>query len=256
MSVTANRAAAATAAADPETISVGYVAGEVLAVLRRNAVPFGILGLLFTLPGVVLDAVFGSAAAAGPAATIDATTLLLAGVGLMATLLLLGAVSYGVFNDQRGAPAAIGACLGRGLLCAVAAVPAAVLVALVLYAGAVLLLVPGAIAAVLLYVAVPVQVVERPGTRAALRRSLALTRGNRLAIGGLVAVALLVAGAGSVLTEFVAHGVFGGALGFIVQWLIAAATGLYWSALAAVAYYELRDATTGPDIQALTAVFD
>jgi hypothetical protein len=119
-----------------------------------------------------------------------------------------------------------------------------------------LLIVPGFIALLMLYVAVPACVVEGLGPAASLGRSAELTKGFRWKILGLILLVSLISIICSLLVTFILTlftGAFVATLGkFAVQALTAALSGV----LAAVIYYSLRAAKEGIDIDRIVSVFD
>ena len=134
--------------------------------------------------------------------------------------------------------------------------------AIAIWAGLILLVVPGVLLALALTVAIPVIVAEE-GTRgvgAVFRRSFALTKGNRVELFGAVMVLLLamwgaslvgnlftVAAAASPILAFVGLGI-----AVIVQIAMAPLT----TVLCAVAYHDLRVAKEGADTTQLAKVFE
>jgi hypothetical protein len=98
------------------------------------------------------------------------------------------AILHGTLARLRGERASIASTRAIGLRRLLPAVAVAILFFLVVALGSLLLLVPGVLAMLTFYVAVPVAVVERPGVFASLRRSAQLTLGHR---GDLFAVVIV-----------------------------------------------------------------
>jgi hypothetical protein len=136
--------------------------------------------------------------------------------------------------------------LGVALLCGLAIV-----------GGMILLIVPGIIAACVLYVAMPASVIEKPGVFGALRRSSDLTRGYRGAMFGL----LLIVGVINWLIGKVEQTAFDmSTLANIKTYMYvncasSIVMGAFTSVLAAVAYYSLRVEKDGTTVDELAAVF-
>lgn len=121
--------------------------------------------------------------------------------------------------------------------------------------GFVLLIVPGIIVAAVLAVAFPVCVIEQLRPFASLRRSRALTKGNRWKILGiyllLTIVGLAVTGIAWVIARG-AGGLIGGFVGVIMRIVLDA----FSAVLITVVYHDLRAAREGLDTHRLAAVFD
>jgi hypothetical protein len=175
-----------------------------------------------------------------------------------------GMITYCAFQAIRGQPFTIGQSLARALRRLLPVVGVALSSALITVLGAILL-VPGAIAACVLYVAIPVCVIEKNGVFSSFGRSAALTKGNRWAIFGL----LLLTGAVGLIVNI--------PLTYIVPLRIAASgqnrTELLWvlvvvrfawflvatafgAVLTTTVYHDLRATNEGFDADKLAAVFD
>ena len=160
-----------------------------------------------------------------------------------------------MFQDLRGKPASIGDCMSVGFGRMFPVLGVALLAGLAVLGGTLLLVVPGLIIACMLYVAVPVAVVEKPGVTASLSRSAALTKGARWSIFAIV----LVIG---VLNNVISR-ILGGAIEatdavavILISVVIALVFNLWGSVAQAVAYYDLRKAKEGVDIEDLVKVFE
>jgi hypothetical protein len=122
--------------------------------------------------------------------------------------------------------------------------------------AALALIFPGLIVVTMLFVAVPVCVVERLGPIKSMGRSTRLTKGHRWKIFGIWFAALLVQGVvQSVLTGLVAAGGLS-LLGMPVLVIWSAVYGAFSAVLAVVAYHDLRVAKEGVDTDQIAAVFD
>jgi uncharacterized membrane protein len=121
----------------------------------------------------------------------------------------------------------------------------------------VLLIVPGIMVAVAFAVAFPVCVIEQQGPFASLRRSRALTKGNRWKICGIylvmliVGVVVVVVGIASIIGRSLGAQV-GGFVSVIMQIVTSAFSGVLFT----VIYHDLRAAREGLDTNRLAAVFD
>lgn len=244
--------------------SVGGVLGQGLDVLSKNLVPFGIISLVVTFPSFVYQLINGTTAVATNATLGDGSAYVgrsvVGGGALVAVLIELvlrqvavGAISYGVFQEMRGQRAALADCLRRAGSLVFVVVGVAIVSAIAIILATFLLIVPGLIVATMLWVAVPVAVVERPGVMHSLSRSAALTKGSRWQV---FAIALLI-GIGAFVASYIAARIFGGGtLGSFVSWIMAAAISAFAASVTAVGYTTLRFAKEGVGIDEIAAVFD
>lgn len=174
------------------TIRIGF------SIWLRNIVPFTFLTAIVYSPLVV----WVVSLASGP---LDPRQVALfgamsAGVVMLLGIMLTGALTYGVVMELRGERASLLSCVGVGLRRFFPVLGVSLLSILAIAGGTLLLIVPGLILTCMLYVSVPASIVERPGVFGALRRSRALTAGNRWAIFGLF---ILIAIANAVLAVVV-----------------------------------------------------
>src|SRR5262249_20520829 len=183
-------------------LDVGGVLGRSVTVWGQNLVPFFLVGLCVYSP-VLLTL-------GGLAATDTRMPLLQKLLELVANflnLILAGAVTYGVFQQLHGRRADLGDVLRTRLARLGTVWGAAFLSGLVTAIGLCMLVVPGLVAITMLWVAVPVAVIESPGASASLERSRELTSGNRWRV---FAIALVVG-----VTVFLAAMVVAVALGAV-----------------------------------------
>ena len=119
-----------------------------------------------------------------------------------------------------------------------------------------LLIIPGLMLLTRWYLAAPACVVERLGPRDSMRRSAQLTEGHRWKVfGGIVLLVIGSTIASQTITA--SFTVMGGAMLGLVGTLISGAiSGAVTAIFVVVAYYELRVAKEGIDIDEIAAVFD
>ena len=163
---------------------------------------------------------------------------------------------YGAYQIMRGKDFSIGESLSAGLSRLAPAVGTSLAVVMLVYVGLVLLLVPGIIVMLMMYVALPVCVVERLGPFASMGRSRFLTKDSRWKLlGMLLLMFLAIAVLGAVF------GGIGGYLGGLVGYKIGAMPVTifiyaFFSVLTAVVYHDLRVSKEGVDVETLAGVFD
>jgi hypothetical protein len=243
---------------------VGNVLSQGWDVLSKNLAPFGLIALVVTFPSFLYELVNGAAPVTTNTTTTDGSFYVgrsVTGGGAFIALLIelvlrqvaIGAISYGVFQEMRGQRADVTDCLRRagGLVFLVIGVAIVSVVAKAL--ATLLLIIPGFIVATMLWVAIPVAVVERPGVMRSLSRSAVLTKGNRWAIFGI----LLLISIGNMAVSYLVGLVIGAAVpGALVSWVVAAGITAYVASVTAVGYCSLRIAKEGIGIDEIARVFD
>jgi hypothetical protein len=178
---------------------------------------------------------------------------------LVLSLIATGAVTYGVVQQLRGQPASLGSCISVGLARLPAVFVVGLLVGLCVVVGLFLLIVPGLIFLCMLWVSVPVTVIEQPGITASLGRSSQLTKGAR----GPIFLVLLVLGVINWIVNFLVTAVFLSTPTWealptflIVQFLVGVvAMGSLQATVNAVGYWLLRSSREGATIEDLARVF-
>ncbi len=239
--------------------SIGEVLGTSLSVWFKNLIPFTILGVIIYSPLIALTLVWVTGEITlSKLETLNRLGLIIIGAGLMLDMILSGALTYGVVQQIRGRHASMGQCLGVGLARALPVLGVAILAGLIIVLGMVLCIVPGVIAACVLWVAVPVAVIERPGVIASLNRSRDLTHGYK----ALIFVIFLLLGVAGQGIGYVLQKVFFDppsvdklSVYFIALLALTIITGTVRAVTAAVAYARLRNIKEDIDIDALADVF-
>ena len=251
----------ATAAGREQQIDIGRVVSRGFEVIRRNAAPYiGVAVLLGGLPGFLLEfATLDAVETANPAAMF--LSPLFWGAMLFSWLcgsVLQAALVRSSILDLGGRPADIGGSLTAALGLLLPLIGLAILTGIIMMIGFILLIVPGIIFYVIFSVAVPVLVEERPGVIGSMERSVALTRGSRWQVFGVLAIFVLFYMAVSMVL-----GVLGGVAGAgsqIVQLIVSSVTGvavsLVLAALLASLYVELRTVKEGATTESLAAIFE
>src|SRR5205823_4750623 len=112
---------------------------------------------------------------------------------------LAGAVISGTVDELSGRRAGFGRSLATGLRRMLPTLAVSILVAVSTALGVIALIVGAYVVMCMLYVAVPVSVIEKPGVFAALSRSAELTKGYRWWVFLLVFVIGAIVGLGGTL---------------------------------------------------------
>lgn len=235
---------------------IGRVVERTFGVSSRNFLPFYLMTVVLSLPNMVANLVLQRT----PGALPSATSIMLAGVagliGLVTSLLVQGALVWGTVADLNGRRASFSELMSHGLNRALPILGISIVLAFAVFAGMILLIVPGVILLIMWSVVVPVTVVERPPGLGALGRSAALTRGSRWAIFGLAIIYVIAASVFSGVAG--ALGIMLGSrqLMIIVISLINGVAVMVGAVGGAVLYSELRASKEGVEPETLAAVFD
>lgn len=236
--------------------SVGSVLSRAPAVWARNAGPFTVVALLLQLPPFALAV--GRRFLHGPVVGPD---LLQTAVDNFFGLATAGALTYGVLRALRGERTRTGAMVAIGLRNFGRIFVTSFAVGLVTFVGSLALIVPGIVAIVGLYVAIPAAVAE-PGIGAlveAPRRSWELTRGRRFPVLGVAAVSFITFTVAIILVVTLLRLMVG-----MVPWpagmaltrtFMAIAAGILYT-VPAVAYHDLRVEKEGVSTADLVKVFE
>jgi hypothetical protein len=160
---------------------------------------------------------------------------------------------YGAFQQMGGRPFSISESLGVGLGRALPVFGVALLNGLLTGLAAILLLIPGIMVFCMLYVSVPVCVIEKLGVFDSLSRSAVLTKGYRWQIFGLLALVSIISFIVQIVLELLGSVIIWGAL-LTFGWLVIATS--FMAVLVAVVYHDLRVAKEGMDTGNLANVFD
>jgi hypothetical protein len=227
--------------------------GEAFSIYFANFFPFLVLTLIVLSPSFLLAALAS-----------QSRNPLWAGLGLglaplVAALfcqpLATAAVTYGVFQQMRGAEASIATCLRIGVAVVLPVLAVAICQSCAIAMGALLCLVPGLILLAMYSVAVPVAVEERPGVFAALRRSAELTQGYRWPIFSALFLLGLIGGG----LSFAIALALGKKQGTPEALLISQTVGVFSTGVSATAsaviYYRLRGAKESIDVDQIASVF-
>lgn len=233
--------------------SVGSVIGRTFTVWTRNIVPFTLLAVIVQSPLLIYTALLLQG---GLTAEELKTWNIVTNWGpQILNPIVAGLIAYGVFQQLNGKSVGVAECLQKGLGQILPVLATGIVVAVIVAIGTLLFVIPGIIFSCMLWVAVPVAVVERTGVFTAMRRSNTLTRGEK----GSVFVILLVLGLISLGVAMVVGVAFAGAQdsasfvwAIIVMGVILS---VLQSVAAAVGYHDLRLSKEGVAVEELVAVF-
>jgi hypothetical protein len=231
----------------------GALAREVFSTYFSNIVPFVLLSALALSPVLLFSAWTSTLPAADP---MTALIRSLAGlIQIFCAPVATAAITYGVYEQMRGASPSLGACLKVGLSTLFPLVGLAIVQSFGIGCATLACLIPGIILAVRWSVAVPAKVEERVSVGDALSRSTYLTEGYRwqvfgvLAIMGAIAVGLFI-----VLAVIFGGKTQSGPFQFTSSLISVVTTGLSATA-SAVMYYRLRSVKESIDVAQISSVF-
>jgi uncharacterized membrane protein len=219
-----------------------------LAVLVRNAVPFTMISAAASATPFFFSWEYHSPVRSG--ATIVELLLYHLFRGMCEGLIVCATV-----QALSGGRVRSDVSIWRGLRRIESVLLTSMLTLVITAIGFVLLVIPGLIAVVAWFVAIPACVVERLGPVQSLKRSVTLTRGCGWRIFAAFCAILIV--------NFTVNWVIGALTPRDPAWLFAAArfgcfvlTNAYEAVLVAVVYYQLRVVKDGTHPSGIAAVFD
>ncbi|MHA1537935.1 MAG: hypothetical protein ACTSUD_10300 [Alphaproteobacteria bacterium] len=238
--------------------SLGKVIERGFTIFFHNIVTFSTIALLVTIPYILLLVLISQGQVR---ANQNLMTVVLMLLNLILTYLATAAIAYGTFKAIQGQRAGIADCLSRGLAMVFPVLGVAILSALAILLGTILLIVPGFIVLTILYVAVPAAVVERPGVINAMSRSAELTKGYRWPVFGIIVILILINIGTSMLVSvpFLASGMKTLSMltwNALLSGLLTAFQTALAAVMATVVYHDLRVAKEGIDVADIATVFD
>src|SRR5262245_424765 len=228
---------------------IGQVLSRAVDVFFKHVATFTLIAAVVVLPLVLLGAV---------AAPEQRRVMSLLGfvLYLFLTPLATAIILYGAFQHMRGHAVRLDESISRGLARFLPLIGLMALQTLGVMLGAMLLIIPGFILMVMWYVAVPVCVVERTGPVKSLSRSQELTEGFRWKIFGLFLLVLIIGWLGGYVLAVIGRALDSFWVQVAVELVWQGLSQAFSSVLIVVAYYYLRVAKEGMDIEGIAAVFD
>jgi hypothetical protein len=252
----------------PSTINLGDVFGKALAVFSGRFVAYcgaffiGIL-LIAIVAVIAFFAVMRSASGFGA----DAAALLSSG-GFLITIVMSFLAAIAAITTAHAAICAMafgdatnrGASLGGAFAYAVARSPALVglviVYALCVMLGFAALVIPGLLLLTLFAVALPACIIEGLGPIESLKRSVALTKGDRWRVLGFLLVIHVGVGLGVQLVVHLVRMASTPGLSGLVMFPLELIVGAFGPVALTVLYVQLRAAREGVDVEHIASVFD
>jgi len=163
---------------------------------------------------------------------------------------------HGVFQDMRGRKFAIGVSIARGLRRFFPVIGTSIYAFFLVMIGMFLIIVPGFMAITMLFVVIPVCVVEGLGPGASIKRSRELTRGQRWRILAVYLAPAIVIAICNIVLLRIGYRSLSLAAYTAGSFLIASIGSSYQAAVNIVTYHDLRSVKEGLQLEELSAVFD
>ncbi len=244
-------------------IQIGQVMRQTFGVLGRNFPTFLILSLLLVGIPALIQALGQPRVNLGTVPAVAPANQLLNGVGsilfLIGYYILVGALTSGAVADLNGRKVGLSEALRVGLRRFWPLVGLVIVMSLGMVLGFLVLIVPGLWLLTAWSVVVPVKVVENVPFGQTFSRSLALTKGNRWRIFGLMLlyglVILVVEGLFVVVAGGLRALLSSGVLVFVLP-LANVLSCMVTATGTAALYFELRRVREGVGPEALASVFD
>jgi len=233
-------------------LRVGNVFGRAFEICGANALLFGAVMLVVSLPNVIFTLKMPTLEPSLAGGLLFVFGIVL---GLFLSTLGEAVILFGAFQYLLGQPVVWGEVLQRSLARFFPIVGFAILYSIALFFGFVLLVVPGVILLVMWTVALPACVVEGLGPVECMRRSAELTKGYRWKIFGIMILLWII----SVLFNWIFDSIAsqGGVVAKTVITLIwTAAWSAYWNCVLVMIYHDLRVVKEGTDTAQIASIFD
>jgi hypothetical protein len=236
-----------------QTVGVGTLINRSFVIWGKNAGTYCLLGGLVQFPLIlVVIALLGALRRPNDILYINVAASM---VQVVMTQVAAGAITYGVVEELRGRRASLGACLRIGVQRLLPVLGVVLLTGFFIFLGFFALIVGAFVVMCMLWLAVPVAVVERPGVVASLGRSRVLTKGFKGAIFGLIFVIGSVSGFFSGIISGVVNAL-SIELGLVVGLFVGGVANSLQAVAMAVAYHDIRQSKEGVDVAELAAVFE
>lgn len=248
------------------TLEIGQVLGGAFSAMRRNWLTFLVVGLVFeVMPAAAYAFLSGRPVTATDVSQLTpafgAYLLFVIGQGLILQSLFAAMIAWTIWADEAGTRPTLAETVRAAIPHSPWIVLTYIVFTVIAGLGAVLLVVPGVMAATAFYVTIPVCVTEKLGPRASLSRSLQLTRGQRWRILGLYVVILVIAWGFNVVANLAglmagfSFAATGSPLVSGLRILLAGLASVFGAACCGSAYVELRTVKEGVGARHLAEVF-
>jgi len=223
----------------------------------RNIIAFTLITALLYVPIILFTMWYLNRAASFDLAGFAKFSLVLVAMNMVLNSFVSATLTYGVVKELQGQRASIGQCIVVGFKRMLPVMGVAIVSALAIMGGFILLIIPGFIVLCMLYVATPASVIEAPGVFGALRRSRELTNGHKGSIFGLVFLLGLMSWGVNKIHEAAMPVTAENFKAFMyVNTGISIVFAALGACVSAVAYYALRAEKEGTSANELASVFE
>jgi hypothetical protein len=231
---------------------IGAALSRTFSVLTRNFPAFFLISAIAGLPELLFEG-----GPVGRALGLPQNKSIIGVVGLawLLGLICQATVLHGAFQDMCGRPVRLIESVQVGMRRFFPVLGASLTSIVLISLGCVLLLVPGLIVYITLFVTIPACVVERTGPFESISRTSQLTKGHRWAIFGMVVLLVIAAIISSAVIDEVAARLAGPVLGAAIGAIWSVVETAFGAILAVVTYRDLRVAKEGIDTEQIAAVF-
>ncbi len=238
-----------------ENFGVGAVMGTSFRVFARNFIPFVLIAGVLNAPIIVWTMSVFNDNFTGLSSSYTWGTRFLE---MVINAFITATITYGVVKELQGQRASIGACIANGFKRMLPALGVALITGLAVGGAFILLIIPGIIVYCMLYVSVPVSVVEQPGVLASLRRSRELTAGHKGQVFGILLLIFIMTFG---ITMLLGNVIKLDTMSHIRTYLYAVlgvqiVFGAFGAVVAAVTYTSLRGDKEGTSANDLASVFE
>ena len=233
--------------------SISSVAAETFGVLMHSPGKFIAIQFVAIVPAIV-GYVLGGPTALVPGQGSGAWIIVI--LAMVFGSIAHAAITVGAFESLRGHVFTVGHAVSVALSRMGTIFVVSITLTVIYVLGIVLLVVPGVIAMCMLYVALPVCVVERAGVGDSIGRSRTLTKGFRWKIFGQVLAVYIPIYIAIFGIVYVIRQMGLPILALWVQQLLSVLLGSFAGILGAVTYFRLRNLQEGVDLERIAAVFD
>ena len=236
-----------------EPFQVGRALSRVFEVYARGFAKFTTISFIVLLPILLIKLAILSSMPLRQAQGVVA----LAGLLIFPlSVIVHGACMLGAFKLLRGEGFGVGQSLGAAAGRFLPLLGVGLVAGLATMFGAMLLIVPGLIIAIMWYVAGAACVVEKAGVFDSLKRSRELTKGYRWSIFGLLLLLLLLSMFGGIGVVLLAKAGAPLLLRTVIEFFWSVIVGGLGAVVVGVVYHDLRVAKEGVDIEKLSNVFE
>ena len=244
-----------------EKINIGNITTHSFWLFGQYFLTFIFLAVLLHIPFALLTWSLAAPAEVGSANELSVDwgpVIVIAVIVLIEGYLLQAIITVCVVRHLQQAPVTLGDAISVSLAAFVRIFLVSLLVTILMMLGFMLLVIPGIIIAIVLIVAMPVTIVEGLPVIDSLRRSRALTEGNRWRLFWILLVMFVILVIYSTVVTIIGEAAGlpeTGLAPLLFEFLFLPANVLMSIAIA-VSYHHLRIAKDGVDIKQLSAVFE